>query len=166
MAAGRLSVVPYHRHPRIAEFRCGTPQLDEYLKTLAGQQHRKGIARVFLAQAADNEALVGYYSLSSYFVTAESLGPDGRKLPRLVPATLLGRLAVDLRYQGLGIGAELLTHALSRALDASRQVASLAVVVDAIDERAASFYEAQGFRRFIDEPARLFLPMREIDGQV
>jgi len=166
VAADRMTVAPFHRHPGTAGFHCGTQQLDDYLRTLAGQQHRKGIARVFLAEDADSHDLVGYDSMSSYLVQAESLGQDGRRLPRLAPATLLGRLAVDVRWQGLGVGAELLTHALARALDASRQVASLAVIVDTIDARAASFYEAHGFRRFADEPGRLFLPMQAIDGEV
>ena len=83
-----------------------------------------------------------------------------RKLPRypLVPATLLGRLAVDQNYQGRGYGRFLLADALFRAVRS--EIASFAVVVDAKDEAARRFYERESFLPFPDQPLRLFRPMR------
>ena len=79
-----------------------------------------------------------------------------------MPATLLGRLAVDSRYQGKGDGEVLIIDALGRALQATSEVASYAVVVDAINERARSFYEQYEFCGFPDQKLRLFLPMKTI----
>jgi ribosomal protein S18 acetylase RimI-like enzyme len=79
-----------------------------------------------------------------------------------VPAILIGRLAVDRRYRGQGLGRLLLVDALLRSLAISRQVGAMAVVVDAKDDAARSFYEQYGFTRFVDHDNRLFLPMATI----
>jgi ribosomal protein S18 acetylase RimI-like enzyme len=78
---------------------------------------------------------------------------------------LIGRLAVDREYQGQRLGGRLLLNALARALDASRRVASLAVITDAKDEAAQSFYEYYGFRLLPTErhDRRLFLPMATVE---
>jgi GNAT superfamily N-acetyltransferase len=85
-----------------------------------------------------------------------------RKLPRypLVPATLLGRLAVDRRQQGKGYGRFLLADALYRAVRS--EIASFAVIVDAKDENARRFYERESFLPFPDQPMKLFRPMADI----
>jgi predicted GNAT family N-acyltransferase len=76
---------------------------------------------------------------------------------------LLGRLAVDTRYRGRRLGELVLLDALKRALRYSSQIAALAVVVDAIDETAASFYERYGFQHLTDDPRRLFIAMKTIE---
>jgi GNAT superfamily N-acetyltransferase len=85
-----------------------------------------------------------------------------RKLPRypLVPATLLGRLAVDRRQQGRGYGRFLLADALYRA--ARSEVVSFAVIVDVKDEGARRFYELESFLPLPDQPMKLFRPMADI----
>jgi GNAT superfamily N-acetyltransferase len=85
-----------------------------------------------------------------------------RRLPRypLVPATLLGRLAVEQRHQGKGYGRFLLADALSRAVRS--EIASFAVVVDAKDDAARHFYERESFLPFPDQPIKLFRPMADI----
>jgi GNAT superfamily N-acetyltransferase len=85
-----------------------------------------------------------------------------RKLPRypLVPATLLGRLAVDRRQQGRGYGRFLLADALHRA--ALSEIASFAVIVDAKDDSARRFYERESFLPLLDQPMKLFRPMADI----
>ena len=85
-----------------------------------------------------------------------------KRLPRypLVPATLLGRLAVDQAYRGQGLGERLLIDALQRSLATSRSVASVAVIVDAKDETGAAFHARYGFVAFPNQPLRLFLPMK------
>jgi ribosomal protein S18 acetylase RimI-like enzyme len=79
-----------------------------------------------------------------------------------VPATLLGRLAIDSRFQGRGYGELLIVDALRRALQTTTEVASYAVVVDALNQRARSFYERYEFCAFPDRKLRLFLPMKTI----
>lgn len=87
-----------------------------------------------------------------------------KKLPAypIVPVTLLGRLALDQQYKGQGLGEFLLIDALKRALKQSSQIAAAAVVVDAMDEKAAGFYRHFEFMDFPDKPGRLFLPMKTI----
>ena len=87
------------------------------------------------------------------------------KLPKypLVPATLIGRLAVSASFRGQGVGELLLMDALHRCLGGSRQVASAAVIVDAKDERVAAFYRKYGFLELPKVARRLFLPMATIE---
>ena len=108
-------------------------------------------------------AIGGYYTVSATAVKLADL-PDqiARRLPRypLVPATLLGRLAVDRRCQGKGYGRFLLADALYRV--ARSEIASFAVIVDAKDEAARRFYERESFLPFIDQPMKLFRPVTDI----
>jgi GNAT superfamily N-acetyltransferase len=141
-------------------FSCGNATLDRYLKEQASRDLRRGCATPFvLSPGANQSTILGYYTLSSYGIDTGELPPDvARKLPRypLIPATLLGRLAVDKRHQGEGIGEFLLMDALHRSLAQSVQIAA-AVVVEAIDERAAQFYQHFGFTRFPSSADRLFI---------
>jgi predicted GNAT family N-acyltransferase len=154
------------RHHR-AGFTCGVESLDRYLKTQASQDlHRKANGVFVLTESAAPESILGYYTLCA---TALSHGevPEAAKryLPRypLVSATLIGRLAIAKQRQAEGLGAILLTDALRRAYVSAATVGSSMIVVDALDERAAEFYEAHGFIRLPDS-LRLVLPMRSIAG--
>ncbi len=136
--------------------------LDRYFRTQAGQDARKHVAAPFVLVLPDG-GIAGYYTLSASAVPAPELPPDiVRKLPRypLIPATLLGRLAVDHRHRGRGYGRFLLADALYRAV--SSEIASFAVVVDAKDEAARRFYERESFLAFPDQPMKLFRPMADI----
>lgn len=148
------------------DFSCGNASLDRYLKEQAGQDLRRNCAMPFvlLSDRADTRIL-GYYTLSSYGIDVGDLPVEVvKKLPRypLVPATLLGRLAVDRRFQGQGIGEFLLMDALRRALILSAEIAAAAVVVDAIDAGALKFYCHFGFVAFPAIADRLFLPMKAV----
>ena len=150
------------------DFSCGNVPLDRYLKEQAGQDLRRACATPFvLVSTCGDTAILGYYTLSSYGIDVGALPADvAKKLPRypLIPATLLGRLAVDRRYQGQGLGEFLLLDALYRALSQSAEIAAAAVVVDAIDAGAAKFYEHFGFVAFPSIAGRLFLPMKAVTG--
>jgi GNAT superfamily N-acetyltransferase len=151
-------------HDRAA-FSCGNDALDTYLKKRASQEAKKKIATTFVMVGNQPSAVIGYYTLSATSILLGDL-PDNisRKLPKYpqVPATLLGRLAIDSHYQGRGYGEILILDALRRSLRAAVEVASYAVVVDAVDERARSLYEHYGFCDFPDRKLRLFLPMKTI----
>jgi GNAT superfamily N-acetyltransferase len=149
------------QHDRSA-LACGVEPLDRYLREQAGQDARRRVAAPFVLREGDSKVVLGYYTLSALSVDVGAWPPEvAKNLPRypVVPATLLGRLAVDGRLRGKGMGEYLLMDALRRALDASRQVASVAVVVDAKDEKARAFYLRYGFISFADHANRLFLPM-------
>jgi ribosomal protein S18 acetylase RimI-like enzyme len=148
------------RHDRAA-FSCGVDVLDRYLRQQAGQEMRRRVAAVFVLHDREQGAIVGYYTLSATAILATELPSDvTKKLPRYpsLPAVLLGRLAVDIHYHGQGFGELLLLDALHRAL-AQDQVAAMAVVVDAKDDVARRFYERYGFRKFLNNEYRLFIPM-------
>lgn len=150
---------PHHER---TSFASGDEPLDRYLCTQAGQDARKNRAAPFVLAAPDG-SIAGYYTLSSKAVKLAEL-PEilTRKLPRypLVPATLLGRLAVDIRHQGKGHGRFLLADALRRA--ARSEIASFAVIVDAKNEAAQRFYERESFVLLPGHARRLFLPMAKI----
>ena len=143
-------------------FASGVEPPDRYLRTQAGQDARKNIAAPFVLVLPDG-AIGGYYTLSATAVKLTELPPDvARRLPRypLVPATLLGRLAVDRNHQGRLYGRFLLADALFRAVRS--QIASFAVVVDAKDDAARRFYQRESFLPLPDQPLRLFRPMADI----
>jgi GNAT superfamily N-acetyltransferase len=149
------------RHDR-TRFQSGVEPLDRYFQAQAGQDARKNMAAPFVLVLPDG-AIAGYYTLSSTSVQLVELpAQTARKLPRypLVPATLLGRLAVDRRHQGRGYGRFLLADALQRA--ARSEIASFAVIVDAKDAAARRFYERESFLPFPDRPMKLFRPMADI----
>lgn len=147
-------------------FSCGVEPLDRYLKQPASQDVRSNVAAVFVLRPTDSPTIVGYYTLSASAVELTELDEGFRKrLPRypVLPAVLLGRLAVDSRFHGQGWGKILLIDALRRAFAHRTQVAAMAVIVDAKDDAARGFYERYGFRRFADHPSRLSLPMGMIE---
>jgi GNAT superfamily N-acetyltransferase len=147
-------------------FSCGNGALDRYLKEQANQDLRRGCAAPFvLIPSVGASVVLGYYTLSSFGIDVGELPTEiAKKLPRypLIPATLLGRLAVDERHHGKGLGEFLLMDALHRSMVQSVQIAAAAVVVDAIDERAARFYRHFGFLAFPAIAARLFVPMKTV----
>ncbi len=156
---------PLDSHHDRASFSCGTVELDDYLKKRAGQDARKRLAVPFVLTVGGGAEVIGYYTLSAISILLDDLPPEIiRTLPRYpaVPATLLGRLALDSRYQGQGLGEHLLMDALYRVLRHSRDIASFAVVVDAINDEAEKFYTRYEFQPLPDHPNRLFLPMRKI----
>jgi ribosomal protein S18 acetylase RimI-like enzyme len=143
-------------------FDCGSPALNEYLSKRAGQDARRRIATCFAAIEKTSGQLAGYYTLSACGVALEDLPPDlKKKLPRYptVPAILIGRLAVDRRFQGQRLGEALLANALCRMLNA--EIAAAIAVVDAKDEPAAKFYQRFGFLELSTTPRRLFIPLSE-----
>ena len=153
------------RHNRVG-FSCGVEPLDRYFRERAGQDMRRNIATPLVLIHRVTEAVAGFYTIASTAVSLRDLPPDvAHKLPKypIVPATLLGRLAVDVNHRGKGLGEFILMDALRRTSAASREVASFAVVVDAKDESAAAFYRKYGFRPISGTERRLFLPMKSID---
>lgn len=158
----KLRVEPLVSSHDRSQFESGVEPLDRYLRTQASQDARKKMAAPFVLLLADG-TIAGYYTLSSTSVQlAELPAQTVRKLPRypLVPATRLGRLAVDRRQQGKGYGRFLLADALYRA--ARSEVASFAVIVDAKDDSARRFYERESFLALPDQPMKLFRPMADI----
>jgi GNAT superfamily N-acetyltransferase len=161
MTSDRYRVELLSTHHDREAFTCGVEALDRYLKQQAGQDMRRRLAAVFILYDAEQDAVVGYYTLSATGIIAAALPDDmTRRLPRYptLPVILLGRLAVDQRYRGQGFGEVILGDAIRRC-QAQSEVAAMAVVVDAKDGSARAFYERYGFRRLLDDEYRLFLPL-------
>lgn len=151
------------QHDR-AGFSCGVEPLDNYLKRQARQDVTKRVAVVFVL-SPDGKIIAGYYTLSQYSVDLGTVPPDiARRLPKypMVPATRIGRLAVSTAFRGRGLGEILLMDALHRSLTLSRQVASAAVIVDAKDAQAMTFYRKYGFLELPNIAGRHFLPMTTV----
>ncbi len=159
------AIQPLGPHHDRAAFSSGVGPLDRYLHQQASQDLARHAAAVFVLTEPPSSTVLGYYTLSATSILlAELPQAMAKRLPKYpqVPATLLGRLAVEQNARGQGYGELLLMDALQRSLSASRTVASVAVVVDAKDEAALRFYERYEFTRLPDSPRRLFLPMRVI----
>lgn len=160
-----VEILPLASQHVRAHFACAKRDLDEWLIRQAGQQERKHNTRTFVAvDPIDGQSVVGYYATSTYRLdldeAASAFGVGKRRYP--VPAVLLARLAVDKRWEGRGIGRQLLRHALTGIAHASRAIGFEVVVVHAIDDEAATFYGRYGFIRFEGHRLHLFLPTKDL----
>lgn len=147
------------------EFVCGNVQLDHYLRNQASQDVRRMLAACYVSVDSKIGLIQGYYTLSNNSIPL-SMVPElfRAHLPgsySSIPVTLLGRLAVDQKFQGTGIGKLLLIDALSRCLSLSGVIGSFAVAVDPIDAEAEGFYTKYGFIMLPDS-RKMFLPMATI----
>ncbi|MBS0222348.1 MAG: GNAT family N-acetyltransferase [Proteobacteria bacterium] len=146
-------------------FSCGVDSLDRYFRTQAGQDVRRKANGVFVLVEPERPTVVlGYYTLCATGLPQGDVPAAARKhIPRypLVSATLVGRLAVSATRQGERLGAMLLADAVRRTYASAGTIGSSMLVVDAINDRAAAFYEGNGFVRLPDS-LRLVLPMHVI----
>jgi GNAT superfamily N-acetyltransferase len=145
-------------------FSCGTPELDDYLRHHASQDAKRKVAATFVMVDATRRIL-GYYTLSAYGIRASELPRAvAKKLPKypLIPATLLGRLAISREYKGQKLGRVLLMDALNRCWKNTVEVASVGVVAEAHDEAARAFYLHHEFIPLADHPRKLFIAMATI----
>lgn len=147
-------------------FSCGVPALDRYLREQARQDARRRVAAPFVA-TADGMRVLGFYTLSATSIQLTDVPAAlAKKLPRYprLPATLLGRLATDLSARGIGLGRVLLVDAITRTVRS--EIASFALVLDAKDETAASFYEREGFIRLPGTPIRFVRSIEDLAALV
>lgn len=147
-------------------FSCGNGTLDQYLQKQVSQDKKRLVTTPFVLVEPPEKKVIGYYTLAAGSVALDEWPAELKKrLPRyqLIPVTLLGRLALDKSRHGQGLGEFLLMNALSRSLKAAHEIASVAVIVDAIDDTARAFYQHYGFILFPNHPYRLFLHMQTID---
>lgn len=141
-------------------FCCGSDPLDRYLKTQASQDVRRRVSVCYVALEKATGRIAGYYTLSAADVPVSDLPPEvAGRLPRYpsVPAARIGRLAIDRRFLGRGLGGALLLNAAMRALRS--EIAVFALVVDAKDDEAAAFYRHHGFTAFASNSLQLIAPL-------
>lgn len=156
--------VPLTAAHDVSSFQCGKQQLDEFLKLHALDKQNARLSRTYVV-TTNKVRVVGYHTLAHIAVTVEDAPKKiGRGMPSTIPALLLARLAVDTRYQGLGLGRSLLLDALHRTWSVMRDGAAPVrfFVVDAIDEEAKAFYERFDMLASPQNPMRQFLSYKDI----
>jgi GNAT superfamily N-acetyltransferase len=144
-----------------ADFDCGEPSLDRWLRVHALQNEAQNASRTYVT--LDKNTIVGYYALASGAVI-HPVAPRKlqRNMPDPLPVIVLGRLAVDHRYHGFGIGQGLLKDAIRRAIQVSEIAGVCSLMVHAISAEAAAFYQRYGFVVSPMEPRTLFLRMKDV----
>lgn len=150
----------------VSAFSCGKPVLDHWLRVRALSNQQKGFTAVLVVHEAGR--VVGYYGLAPTAVVPAALPRAIRtgQPPDPVPCILLGQLATDMNWSGLGIGTGLLKHALQRCIQAASLIGGRALIVNAVDEEAAAFWARRGFRQSKDEPLVLFRSITDIAASV
>jgi predicted N-acetyltransferase YhbS len=150
--------VPLTANHLVTDFDCGVDSLNEWLGRRAWKNQTIDVSRTFVV--TDGDIVVGYYCLSSAAIDRIGL-PKARQrnMPDPIPAALIGRLAVDRRYQGQKIGVSLLQDAICRIVTASKSVGMAYILVHALDDGAKRFYEINGFVAIPERPLTLFLPV-------
>lgn len=155
-----MQIIPLTGIHNRQAFDSGPEELNDWLQKVARQHQEKGLSKTYVAtRDAQSETIHGYYALKVAELESKSL-PDvwRKKLPRRIPGVRLGRLALNLQYQGKGLGELLLIDALARARLIYNEVRGIGVFVDAIDTKAAGYYLRFGFLPCPDNPLLLFLP--------
>jgi GNAT superfamily N-acetyltransferase len=150
----------------LAGFTCGKPTLDHWLKTRALANQEKGFTVVMVVHEAGR--VVGYFGLAPTAVVANVLPRSIRtgQPPDPVPCLLLGQLATDIGWTGRGIGTGLVRHALKRCVTAAGLVGGRALMVNAIDDDAAAFWQRRGFLPSRDDPLVLFRSIAAIAASI
>lgn len=146
----------------VSQFSCGKPSLDHWLKTRALVNQQKGFTVVMVVHLAGRVA--GYYGLAPTAIVPNSLPRPIRtgQPPNPMPCILLGQLATDQAWSGQGIGRGLYNHALIRSVNAATLIGGRALVVNAVDKAAASFWLQRGFLPSRDDKLVLFRSIFDI----
>jgi GNAT superfamily N-acetyltransferase len=149
----------------LSSFASGSPVLDDWLRRRAMRNQESGASRTYVIRAG--QRVIGYYALAAGAVAqALATGRTRRGMPEPVPVMVLGRLAVDARYQNRGLGRALLRDAVLRTLQAADIAGIRAILVHAISEDAKHFYERCGFRPSPVDPMTLMITLRAAEREL
>ena len=153
---------PLNDEHDLSQFTCGKPSLDNWLNNRALSNHKRGFTAVMVVHEAGR--VVGYYGLAPTAVVPTAMPRSIRtgQPPDPIPCLLLGQLATDTEWAGRGIGSGLLKHALERCIEAAKLIGGRALIVNAVDEEAAAFWQRRGFLPSKDDPMILFRSIADI----
>lgn len=146
-----------------AAFSCGVEPLDRYFQTQVTQDIRRRITNCFVVVFVETGDIAAYYTMASASIPTPDLPEEEiKRLPRYptMPAIRIGRLAVDKKHQGRGVGRMLVVDAMNKAL--TSPAATYALLVDAKDDQAVLFYQKNSFRQLTGLPRILFLPLATV----
>lgn len=148
----------------ISDFDCGEPTLNNWLLTRAIENMDSLASRTYIVSLESSRKVCGYYSLSmGHLLHVEVSSKHRRNMPDRIPCVLIGRLAVDLRYSGKGLGTLLLQDAVMRAHRATEYVAARFIMLHSLNDKATQFYTMHGFKPMKDGSATLGLDLRLIN---
>ena len=143
-------------------FDCGNAALNDWLKRHARNAAGQG-TRTYVLVETGTGSVAGYFAVAPHLVERDVAPAHiGRGAPRQIPAILLAKLALDQHVQGKGLGAELLVRALERIVKISKQAGGKLIVVDAVDDAAAAFYEHHDLERLHADPLRLVVKLSTV----
>jgi GNAT superfamily N-acetyltransferase len=149
---------PLNADHDLSPFDSGRPVLDVWLRQRAAKNESSGASRTYVV--CEDARVVGFYCLSTGSVECQKApGKVRRNMPDPIPVMLMGRLAVDKTQQGKGLGRALLKDAIFRTLKAAEIAGMRALLVHALDEKAANFYRRNGFLVSPIDPLVLMLPL-------
>ena len=141
-------------------FNCGETSLDEWLKRRALLNQSNGASRTFVV-VDESQLVMGYYALAAGAVHHQDATRSIRQnMPDPIPVMVLARLAVDIRTQGMQLGAGLLRDAIDRSLAVANNTGVRALLVHALHERAKQFYLYFGFQASPVHPLTLMLRLK------
>lgn len=158
--SARFIIEPLEKGHDRTGFSCGNDRIDAYFRESVSQDVKRQYATCFIAREIATGRIAGFYTLSSSNVPLiEVPGSLAKKLPRYpsVPAVLIGWLGRHNDFAGQGLGEALLFDAIKTV--ATSPIGAHAIFADAIDDKAAAFYEAFGFTPLIERPRTLYLPV-------
>jgi GNAT superfamily N-acetyltransferase len=169
-----MSLLAWHEEPILKKhdrksFDCGDPSMNDFLQRYARQGHDSGSAKTFLAiDNEDNKNILGFYSLApgavAYADTPETVRRSHARHD--VPGFRLARIATDLRWQGQGLGGQLLAAAARRCLRAAAEVGGVVLIIDAKGERAARWYTNYGAVPLGQQPLTLVMSLATFAGEL
>lgn len=153
--------VPLEAGHDLADFDCGEPALNDWLKQRALKNESR-FSRTYVV--CDGNRVAAYFCISAGSVERRAApGRVRRNAPDAIPVSVIGRLAVSKAYAGRGLGADILADALRRIAAASQSIGIAAVLVQAKDEDAKRFYlSCAEFLEYPEDSRTLFLPIETV----
>ncbi|MHB1172984.1 MAG: GNAT family N-acetyltransferase [Lacisediminihabitans sp.] len=148
-----------------SSFDCGEESLSEWIRQRALRNERGRASRTFVSLGKETDVVAGYYCLSaSSLRSGDAVGALKRNMPDPIPIILIGRLAVDSRFTGVGLGVSLLQDAAVKSVEASRLIGARAVLVHALTDDAQSFYQKFGFAPVPKAARAMYLLMADAEA--
>jgi GNAT superfamily N-acetyltransferase len=161
MSVRLSSPEPLNDEHQTDRFDSGEPVLDDWLRRRARANQVSGASRTYVV--CGGRTVVAYYALASGAIAQAAVpGRFRRYMPDPIPVVVLGRLALDRHYQGLGLGRALFQNAARRVAQAADTIGIRGIVVHAISEEARKFYIALGFDACSADAMTLVVTLRDI----
>ncbi|MGA2039654.1 MAG: GNAT family N-acetyltransferase [Bryobacteraceae bacterium] len=161
MSASLRPPEPLTDDHQVDRFDSGVPALDDWLKRRAMANQASGATRTYVV--CEGERVVAYYALASGAIAQAGVpGKLRRNMPDPIPMAVLARLAVDVHYQGRGLGRALFRDAAVRVAHAADTIGIRGIVVHAISETAREFYISLGFDPCPSDGMTLVVTLRDL----